>query len=135
MNSREYAKFKRLFVGPILPRNQAKRIRLENDPGMPAVKEYYQYTIDKKEYTEPISRSVSSGNNLRVIATPAWADKKTIKEFYRVAKKLTENTGIPHQVDHIIPLRGELVCGLHVENNLQILTKAENIYKSNYYSA
>ena len=132
MNSREYAKFKRLFIGPVLPRSQAKRIRLANDPGMPVI--YEEPGLTRKKYQEPICRSIDSGNNLRVIATPLWANKKKIKEFYAVAKMLTENTGIKHQVDHIVPLRGELVCGLHVEYNLQILTKDENIRKSNSHS-
>jgi hypothetical protein len=130
MNSREYAKFKRLFVGPILPRSQAKRIRIENDPGMPAEPIEYE-GLKKKQYQEPICRSVNSGNNVRSIATPLWANKKKIKEFYSVAKLLTENTGVKHHVDHIVPLRGEFVCGLHVEHNLQILTQEENIRKSN----
>jgi len=130
MNSKEYAKFKRLFVGPILPRKHAKRIRIENDPGMPAAPIKYEGLV-KKKYQESICRSVNSGNNIRSIATPLWANKKKIKDFYTVARALTENTGIEHQVDHIIPLRGEHVCGLHVEHNLQILTKEENIRKSN----
>ena len=65
---------------------------------------------------------------------PAWANKEAIKQFYTDAKKLTEETGILHEVDHIVPSNHPMVCGLHVENNLQILTKSENRKKSNYFN-
>jgi hypothetical protein len=58
--------------------------------------------------------------------TPSWADHDKIRQFYILAKELTEQTGVEHEVDHIHPLQGETVCGLHVETNLQILTKAAN---------
>lgn len=64
-------------------------------------------------------------------ALPAWADLNKIKEFYTEAKVLTESLGIPHHVDHIVPLQSDIVCGLHWEGNLQILTQFENISKSN----
>ncbi len=61
-------------------------------------------------------------------ACPAWADATAIREVYEIALEL----GLT--VDHIIPLQGELVCGLHVENNLQLLTLAENSSKGNRYA-
>lgn len=56
--------------------------------------------------------------------TPKWADKKKISEIYKNCPK-------GYHVDHIIPLQGDIVCGLHVENNLQYLTPKENQSKSN----
>ena len=66
--------------------------------------------------------------------TPPWLteqDKLEIKGFYTEAKRLTEDTGIKHVVDHIVPLQGELVSGLHVPNNLQVLTETDNSKKHN----
>jgi len=55
------------------------------------------------------------------------ADQQKINEIYCKAKQLTEETGIPHEVDHIIPISKG---GKHHEDNLQILTAIENRKKS-----
>ncbi len=59
-------------------------------------------------------------------ATPSWADFNAIREFYKYCPK-----GMA--VDHIIPLQGKLVSGLHVDNNLQYLTSIENSSKHNTF--
>jgi hypothetical protein len=60
-------------------------------------------------------------------ATPKWSDPLEIKRIYL-------HCPMGHHVDHIIPIKGELVCGLHVSNNLQYLLAEENLKKSNKYS-
>ena len=62
-----------------------------------------------------------------------WANLEAIKAIYRKAIDLTRSTGVAHHVDHIYPLAGKLVSGLHVENNLQVLTATENMSKHNTY--
>jgi len=67
-------------------------------------------------------------------ATPVWANREKIAAFYEEASRLTKETGIPHEVDHIIPLRGKLVSGLHVETNLQVLPATINRRKQARWS-
>lgn len=67
----------------------------------------------------------------RVRAKPAWADDRLIREFYETADALNMWTGEWHHVDHIVPLRGKTVCGLHTQANLQILPATENLSKLN----
>jgi hypothetical protein len=62
-----------------------------------------------------------------------WADKKKIKQIYMECAYISETTGVKHHVDHIVPLSHHLVCGLHNEFNLQILTAKENLLKSNIF--
>lgn len=81
------------------------------------------YYNNKSEY---IARNAAHRAN-KVRATPAWADKNKIKEIYK-------NCPEGYHVDHIIPLQGDFVCGLHVETNLQYLPAEENLKKSNKYT-
>lgn len=58
--------------------------------------------------------------------TPKWADLKAIREFYKNCPK-------GHHVDHIVPIKGKYVTGLHVLENLQYLPAVENLKKSNKF--
>ena len=62
---------------------------------------------------------------LKLNATPSWADFEEIQNMYLEAKY--------HQMelDHIVPLNSPVVCGLHWEGNLQLLTREDNVKKGN----
>ena len=66
-------------------------------------------------------------------ALAAWTDvemQSKILEMYVAAAEMTAATGIHHQVDHVVPLRSNQVCGLHVWWNLQVIPAGENKQKS-----
>lgn len=68
------------------------------------------------------------------LATPKWLTREqldAIKQVYAEALKLKSLTGVAYAVDHIIPILGDNVCGLHVPWNLQVITQEENLRKSN----
>lgn len=69
---------------------------------------------------------------IKLQAQPKWLSPEQLLEiraYYRQAVATTKATGIDHAVDHIVPLCGANVCGLHVPWNLQVLTRLENCQK------
>lgn len=72
-----------------------------------------------------INEKVAARKAAKIKATPAWADRQIMADMYAEAKYF----GLT--VDHIVPLISELVCGLHVEHNLQLLPLSENVSKNN----
>lgn len=110
-------------------------------------KEYY---ANNKERFSALQKRWIAANRARVNslmmkrhcaklhATPPWLTKEhslSIREIYAKAQERSVSTGIAHHVDHIVPLRGNGVCGLHVPWNLQILTATENLIKHTSFSA
>ena len=67
-------------------------------------------------------------------ATPPWLtrrQKSEIRRIYEIAITMSRTTGEQYVVDHIVPLRSPVVCGLHVPWNLRVITQEENLRKSN----
>ena len=60
-------------------------------------------------------------------------DSSAIYKVYLACKEVNKKTGVEHHVDHIIPIRHPLVCGLHVSWNLQIIPKKDNMEKTNKF--
>lgn len=66
----------------------------------------------------------------------AWPDWAVYPELYKYMYKDAQRRtaeGNPHEVDHIVPIRSPLVCGLHVPWNLRVIPKQDNAVKSNHW--
>lgn len=73
----------------------------------------------------------------KLYATPPWLseeDKNKIADYYSEAQQKTKSLNEVFHVDHIVPLQGKNVCGLHVPWNLQIIAAAENLSKGNQWT-
>ena len=83
-----------------------------------------------KDNPEKVNAKKAKRRAAKLKATPKWLTKRDfwlIEQFYEWSQYLDG----PHHVDHIVPLQGKDVCGLHVPWNLQVLTAEENLKKSN----
>jgi hypothetical protein len=111
----------------------SRKIRYDNnrETEIKKARDWQRLNSDKVNNTQAKRRAS------KIKATPKWLtanDFLKIADFYNKAKQLEQDTGIKHHVDHIVPLKGTTVCGLHVPWNLQILTASINISKSNSYN-
>lgn len=92
----------------------SKRYRVRN-------KEYYAYKAAERRAS-------------KLNATPCWLSthhQQEIKDMYWLARDLSRVSEDIYEVDHIVPLKGKYVCGLHVPWNLQVLPQDLNRRKSN----
>jgi len=129
--------------------NEAARLRKENKPEVyrghwakyrnnnldvcrqranESSKRYYE------RYPEKLKAKSSKRRASKMNRVPSWMTKEEeskIRSVYKMCRAISKKTGIHHHVDHIIPLQGRLVSGLHTISNLQIITKEQNLIKSN----
>ena len=91
--------------------------------------EHNRKFLDKNPHMVNVKNNRRRASKLN--ATPKWSEDDKIKIVYEKAKWLESLTGLKYHVDHIIPLKGKNVCGLHVWANLQILEVSVNLKKSN----
>jgi hypothetical protein len=100
----------------------------------------HEYSLDGM--VERLTEEGRQREAAQIRATPPWADPKKIAEIYAEAARITAETGIPHHVDHIVPLQGpvatygpfrgvRIVFGLHWEGNLRVIPARENVVKGN----
>lgn len=106
---------------------EARQAHLRDRAGIH--REHRRRAFERWEHVAKLPRHM-----LITLATPAWADRRAIARVYAIAAGLTRTTGILHHVDHIIPLQGELVTGLHVAENLKPIPAVDNLRKSNRFT-
>lgn len=94
----------------------------------------------KKEYRKRAAANIAylNASRKKVVKqrTPKWLtehDKLRMKCLYSIAAMLTKQNEEPWHVDHVIPLQGKVVSGLHVPSNLQVMRGTENISKKNKF--
>lgn len=90
-------------------------------------------SLYKKTHPELVNATNARRRASKLQAAPVWANRKYIKLWYRFAQMETTRTGKPCDVDHIVPLRNKIVCGLHCEDNMQILFAHDNNTKRNFH--
>lgn len=105
---------------------RAKRYRESNKQAVAAQKKKWKDSNRDKSNAKTMAR-----NAAKLQATPVWCNQESIIDFYSIARAFRIYTGDEYHVDHIVPLKSDIVCGLHCEANLQVLLASENISKGN----
>jgi hypothetical protein len=135
--------------------NERRKTRPKSDAAKAAGRRYYEKNKElvkaralsrplekQREYKRKWDRENQDRRNVQNAlykrrhrnATPPWLTKEQkdqVKHIYLQARVMTQLTGTKYVVDHIIPLRGKNVCGLHVPWNLEVMTHEANCKKSN----
>jgi hypothetical protein len=90
----------------------------------------------RKYWAREIINCTSAAKRRSIIlrlATPKGADPLKMAMIYNERDRIQAETGVPHHVDHTVPIQGALVCGLNWEGNMRIVPASVNIVKSNHF--
>jgi len=99
----------------------------------------YNKLYSKKHYKENKHKYIEKSRVRRGVkqdATPNWLSGPQIahiKRIYKLRDMMSDATGVEYHVDHIVPLRGKDICGLHVPWNLEVIPATDNLAKGNRY--
>lgn len=104
-----------------------------------------EYNCNNRDIANVANRKWQRNNKSKVLASvnlrrariksavPVWYDHQEVQQIYEECRNLTISTGLPHHVDHIVPLTNDLVCGLHCKDNLRIIPAKDNLSKGNTF--
>ena len=111
-------------------KDKIKAYREANKDKVKAQKKVY-YEANSAKYIE---RATFRKKLLNKLQRPSWYNSKLVNKIYNECHKLNKIAGfIKYHVDHIVPLQGKNVSGLHVQGNLKIILASVNLSKSNKF--
>lgn len=102
------------------------------------VKQAARMALWRKENPGRIAMYTGKRRAIVKRAAPKWLtedERQRIFDIYREAREISVLSGIEHHVDHVVPLCGRRVCGLHVPWNLRIITAEENHRKNRHFQS
>lgn len=112
----------------VLQMNLRSRVRESTDTAHRVRKA--QYRAKWRANNPDVVRRINADRRARKRnAVPPWFDdemRSQIDILYKYSIEMSAATGIPHEVDHIVPLRGRFACGLHVPGNMQVIPRTAN---------
>ena len=113
---------------------QAKAYYEANKDEILAKNKVYSRAYYEANSAKYIERATFRKKLLNELQRPSWYNSKLVNNIYNKCHKLNKIAGfIKYHVDHIVPLQGNNVSGLHVQGNLQIILASANLSKSNKF--
>ena len=114
--------------------NKTRKMETDRARYLARAPEFRAYASEyRADHREQCNAYDARRDAMKKLATPQWASKRKIRSFYESAQARTQETGVMCHVDHVVPLMHPLVCGLHCESNLQIISRADNQSKRNRF--
>jgi hypothetical protein len=123
------ARYAQSEKGKATKRERRKRYE-QSEQGKAANKRYEQ----SEKGRSTLNRIAQERRAAKLNATPAWYNRNKVNEIFKKSTRKTNQTGKAHTVDHIVPLQGKTVCGLHVQGNLRVILETTNLKKFNQFT-